>query len=57
MPLFVRLSLSNISFHTYQNIATYTCDASFKLIGECTRVCLESGKWSGDAPTCSLISE
>ena len=33
-------------------VAIYTCDPSFRLIGEDSRVCQENESWSGEAPTC-----
>ena len=32
--------------------ATYTCDDDYILSGDSTRLCLASGMWSGNAPTC-----
>ena len=33
-------------------VAIYTCDPSFRLIGEDSRVCQENGSWGGKAPVC-----
>jgi CUB/sushi domain-containing protein len=33
-------------------IATYTCNEGFGLIGVSSRICQASGSWSDDAPTC-----
>lgn len=33
--------------------ATYTCDDEYILSGNSTRLCLPSGMWSGNAPTCN----
>ena len=33
--------------------ATYTCDDDYILSGDSTRLCLASGMWSGNAPTCN----
>ena len=32
--------------------ANYECDFGFQLSGDSQRVCLSSGAWSGEAPTC-----
>ena len=32
--------------------ATYQCNVGFTLEGQTTRTCLNTGKWSGEAPTC-----
>lgn len=37
---------------TLDNIAIYTCDSGFQLVGEAVRRCLTSGQWSGQAPVC-----
>ena len=40
----------------YQSVVTYQCDTGYTLVGIDTRVCQETGLWSGDAPTCSGIN-
>ena len=32
--------------------ASYTCNSGYELQGDSTRICQNSGQWSGDAPTC-----
>lgn len=32
--------------------ATYSCDLGFELIGDETRVCIETAQWSGEEPEC-----
>lgn len=32
--------------------ARYTCDPSFRLLGELERNCQADGQWSGDDPIC-----
>lgn len=32
--------------------ANYTCDPLFTLVGSETRICMENGEWTPDAPTC-----
>ena len=40
------------STFTFANKVNYTCDDGFKLIGDIRNICLPSGNWSGDLPTC-----
>ena len=37
------------------SLARYTCQRSHNLAGESQRECLESGRWSGEDPSCSEI--
>ncbi|TVQ97262.1 MAG: BspA family leucine-rich repeat surface protein [Deltaproteobacteria bacterium] len=40
---------------TFQGVATYTCSAGFVPVdGDTERICLATGQWSGQAPTCEL---
>ena len=32
--------------------ATYTCNSGYRLNGDSSRTCQDSGEWSGTAPTC-----
>ena len=32
--------------------ARYSCNKGFVLVGESSRKCLDSGRWSGQPPTC-----
>ena len=34
------------------DVATYTCDSGFILVGDPTRMCRDNGTWSGEEPTC-----
>ena len=34
------------------DVATYTCDLGFILVGDVTRICTDNGTWSGEEPTC-----
>ena len=34
------------------DIATYTCDPNFDLVGASVRECGDDGQWSGEAPMC-----
>jgi hypothetical protein len=35
--------------------ATYTCYEGYELVGNATRTCLDSGKWSGTEPQCDQV--
>ena len=37
---------------TFMNIATYTCDDGYGLMGDMTRTCQSDGTWSLASPTC-----
>ena len=37
----------------YESVITYSCDIGYNLEGDDTRICLESGDWSGGEPSCS----
>ena len=43
----------SVSGTTVGSTATYTCNTGFVIARQSTRQCLESGQWSGQAPTCS----
>ncbi len=32
--------------------AHYRCNTGFELVGVASRICLQSGQWSGSAPSC-----
>ena len=34
------------------DVATYTCDSGFIIVGDPTRNCTNIGTWSGEEPTC-----
>ena len=40
---------------TFRQIATYSCNTGYNLVGDSTRRCQADGMWSGSEPTC--ISE
>ena len=48
-PKYGRVSLSGLRAGSS---AYYQCSAGFLLVGQSTRICLPSGRWSGEAPTC-----
>ena len=35
------------------SVAIYSCDDGYSLVGDASRTCLETGLWSGTAPTCN----
>ena len=35
------------------DLASYSCNEGYIIQGDDTRVCQNSGEWSGDAPTCT----
>ena len=41
-----------VTTRTVGAMATYMCNTSFTLVGNESRLCLEIGIWSGEAPTC-----
>ena len=36
----------------YEDVATYSCDTGFNLVGMSQRACHSDGTWSGSEPTC-----
>lgn len=44
--------LVTVSVTTYDEMANYTCDAGYDLIGVQTRTCLQDGNWSDAEPSC-----
>ena len=42
---------------TYQEVATYQCNAGYELNGVATRTCEASGSWGGVPPTCDIKSK
>ena len=42
----------NESGFTTGEIAVYSCDEGFMLMGESERVCMSNSMWSGEAPVC-----
>ena len=41
-----------VGMTTFESVATYSCDPSFRLIGVTTRTCQLNGSWSGEIPVC-----
>ena len=37
---------------TFRQTATYSCDTGYNLVGDSTRICHDTGVWSGSPPTC-----
>ena len=43
----------NLANPTYLNsVVQYKCMQNFRMIGSSNRTCLQTGKWSGEAPKC-----
>lgn len=49
-------NISNGQFHTEKSIhgeiARYTCNENYRLVGDKTRLCRANGTWSGTHPEC-----
>ena len=41
-----------ITIGDFGSNASYTCETGYMLNGDMTRMCQDSGDWSGSAPTC-----
>ena len=39
---------------TYTEVANYTCDIGYNLVGDNQRNCMANGQWSGSAPVCNI---
>ena len=37
---------------TFGQIANYSCNTGYNMVGDNTRTCQATGVWSGSAPTC-----
>ena len=44
--------VSHTAGTTFRQTATYSCDTGYNLVGDSTRICHDTGVWSGSAPTC-----
>eukprot|EP00058_Branchiostoma_floridae_P019749 XP_002605239.1 hypothetical protein BRAFLDRAFT_92287 [Branchiostoma floridae] len=40
--------------NSYKDVATFTCDPGYKLVGTSTRTCQSYGTWSGGSPACKI---
>ena len=40
---------------TFNATVTYTCDIGYRLLGNNTNTCDESGTWVGDIPACKKV--
>ena len=49
-PVNGSISLSGV---TVGDMATYSCNEGFELVGNATRVCLDGGTWSGKDIVCN----
>ncbi|XP_071805393.1 mannan-binding lectin serine protease 1-like [Asterias amurensis] len=41
--------------NTVGNEALFSCDEGYRLVGQASRTCLKSGKWSGNGTTCEVV--
>ncbi|CAH1271353.1 CSMD3 [Branchiostoma lanceolatum] len=41
--------------NSYEDVATFTCDPGYNLVGGSTRTCQADTTWSGSSPTCTDI--
>ena len=37
----------------YEAVANYSCNDGFQLVGDTSRICKNTGTWSGVQPTCA----
>ena len=44
--------VSHTAEATFGQTATYSCDTGYILMGDSTRTCQATGRWSGNTPTC-----
>ena len=49
-PLHGRVDTPGSTF--YLDMANYSCNVGYQLIGDVLRQCQGSGQWSGEEPTC-----
>ncbi|XP_065189555.1 CUB and sushi domain-containing protein 3-like [Sycon ciliatum] len=42
--------------NTAFSVSTYSCTPGYELVGHANTICLTSGQWSGQVPTCSKIA-
>ena len=47
--------VSHTNGTTFGQIATYSCDTGYNLVGNSTRTCQADGVWSGSEPTCQGV--
>ena len=48
-------SVTHTAGTTFRQIATYSCNTGYSLVGDSTRTCQSSGFWSGNAPICQGV--
>lgn len=46
----------NLIGTTLGSVARYTCNPSFRLVGDASRTCLSTARWSGNQPSCNSIT-
>ena len=52
----IRTDTITIGRYPIGTIATYTCDATYSIVGRDMRECTNSGEFSGSDPTCQRNS-
>ncbi|CAH1249098.1 CSMD1 [Branchiostoma lanceolatum] len=41
--------------NSYRDVATFSCDPGYKLVGTSSLTCFSAGTWSGGSPTCTAV--
>ena len=48
-------SVNHTAGTTFGQTANYSCNTGYNLVGDSTRTCNATGKWSGSEPTCEGV--
>ena len=51
----INCSLGDDGVPSYEDICSYTCDTGYELTGNETRMCQNSGNWSGPPVSCTIM--
>ena len=43
-----------VTGHRTGDIAEYSCDGEYELVGDQTRECVSNSQWSGETPSCQI---
>ncbi|XP_076814212.1 sushi, von Willebrand factor type A, EGF and pentraxin domain-containing protein 1-like isoform X2 [Clavelina lepadiformis] len=54
-PETVAYAIIDMPSETYGSVTKYTCESGYQMEGEPTRVCQETGAWSGSPPVCNPV--
>ena len=46
----------NVTSQKFGDSVSFQCNQGFQMIGSASITCMATGKWSGNAPTCDVIS-